>query len=284
MKLNRISILLLFLFVIVIRAADRIDLDEPTRARCLEVLRAGLLSDEFWPSMHAAEGLTLGGHGGEVRVAFAARLETEKDDQRRCGLARELVRAGDEKKRKVMLDILRGEDDHGHVHAAESLYKVGGATKAKPVRAAFAQTKNANLQLMAAAALGQAGDAKALAFLREQMRSAKDPKAFTIVAWVLGRIGGSVDCTLIRSRLADVPDPLGKAYLQHALAALGNRDGQMALSRNLESGNPSIRVYAAVFAGDARMTSVKPQLIRLLEDETLDVRIRAAQSLLVLAR
>ena len=62
----------------------------------------------------------------------------------------------------------------------------------------------------------------------------------------------------------------------------------MALSRNLKSDNPSIRVYAAVYAavyaGVVRMTLIKLQLIRLLEDEVFDVRIRAAQSLLVLAR
>ena len=58
----------------------------------------------------------------------------------------------------------------------------------------------------------------------------------------------------------------------------------MALSRNLKSDNPSIRVYAAVYAGVVRMTLIKLQLIRLLEDEVFDVLIRAAQSLLVLAR
>ena len=284
MKLNWIVVSFLFLASFTLHADERMELDAPTKVRCLEVLRAGFVSDEFWPSMHAAEGLTLGGYGAEVRERLASRLNAEKDDQRRCGLARELVRAGDTKKREVMLDILRGEDDYGHVHAAESLYKVGGAAKAKPIRAAFAQSKNTNLQLMAAAALGQAGDAEALAFLRKKMRRAKDPKVFTIVAWVLGRVGGKADRSLIRSRLVDAPDPIAKAHLQHALAALGDREGQMALTRNLESDNPSIRVFAAVFSGDARMTSVKPQLIELLEDETLDVRIRAAQSLLVLAR
>src|SRR5690242_10317620 len=75
--------------------ADRLDLDEAARARCLAVLRAGLGSDEFWPAMHAAEALTLEGLGAEVRASLAARLPGETDDQRRCGLARELVRAGD---------------------------------------------------------------------------------------------------------------------------------------------------------------------------------------------
>ncbi len=119
MKLKRISILLLFLSAIVTHAADAIDLDESTRAHCLKVLRVGLMSDEFWPSMQAVEGLTMGGYGGEVRVFFAARLETEKDNQHRCGLARELVRAGDEKKRNSMLDILRWGIALGRWHFRE---------------------------------------------------------------------------------------------------------------------------------------------------------------------
>ena len=43
--------------------AARITLDTATHEKCLNVLRAGLTSEEFWPSIHAAEGLTLEGHG-----------------------------------------------------------------------------------------------------------------------------------------------------------------------------------------------------------------------------
>ncbi|HTN02138.1 MAG TPA: hypothetical protein VL132_09685, partial [Planctomycetaceae bacterium] len=60
----------------------------------MQVLRDGFKSDEFWPSMHAAEGLTVAGYGAEVRQALPARIPAETDDQRKCGLARELVRAG----------------------------------------------------------------------------------------------------------------------------------------------------------------------------------------------
>ena len=90
--------------------APLIDLSEETRAKCLAVLRAGLRSDEFWPAIHAAEGLTLGGHGEEVRAFLTSQLAWEKDDQRRCGISRELVRAGDRARADVMLDILAGDD------------------------------------------------------------------------------------------------------------------------------------------------------------------------------
>ena len=32
----------------------------------MTILRGGMQGDEFWPAIHAAEGLTLGGHGDEV--------------------------------------------------------------------------------------------------------------------------------------------------------------------------------------------------------------------------
>ena len=72
-------------------ADDRISLTPAVEERCLEILRAGFHSDEFWPSIHAAEALTLGGHGGEVRELLTPRLATVTDDQQRCGVARELV-------------------------------------------------------------------------------------------------------------------------------------------------------------------------------------------------
>ncbi|MBO35316.1 MAG: hypothetical protein CMO64_03865 [Verrucomicrobiales bacterium] len=265
-------------------STSKILLDAPARQKCFQVLREGLKSDAFWPSMHAAEALTLAGNSKEVRRLLETKLQAETDDRRRCGLARELVRAGDMAKSAVMLNILKGNNSYGHVHAAESLYKVGWNGNDAPLRAAFEQKKNDILRLMAAGALAKhSEDAKAMAFLREHMRTSTDPAQFRITAWLLGRIGGAKDAALIKARLKDTPNALTRAYLEHALAALGDADGQAALVSNLESEDPGSKVYAAVFAGDARMTSVKRQLTSLLNSNHLDTRIRAAQSLLVLA-
>ena len=68
-----------------------LELDGATRERCLAVLRSGLASDEFWPSMHAAEALSLDGHGAEVRAALGPKLATEK---RRSAALRARPRAG----------------------------------------------------------------------------------------------------------------------------------------------------------------------------------------------
>ncbi|OYW20920.1 MAG: hypothetical protein B7Z55_06455, partial [Planctomycetales bacterium 12-60-4] len=104
--------------------SQTISLDAAERERCIAILREGFQADDFWPSMHAAEGLTVAGLGKEVREALTSRVPSEKDDQHRCGLARELVRAGDLSQVKVLAAVLASPDSYGHTHASESLFKV----------------------------------------------------------------------------------------------------------------------------------------------------------------
>lgn len=269
--------------VMPITAEDRFDLSDELQARCLKTLRDGLNSDEFWPSIHAAEALTLAGRGDEVRKYLEPKLPLEKDDQRRCGLARELVRAGDRDQAQVMLDILAGEDPYGHVHAAESLYKVDEIGDGKDMKRAAKQTDNIKLHLMANAALARGGNKKALARLRTRLSDA-DPETQKLTAWILGRIGDVTDIPQLRKNIETAPDALSRAYVEHSLAALGDAAGLRALVANLQADDPAIRTYAATFAGDAKAISVGPALIPLLDHENIDVRVRAAQSLLVLSQ
>ncbi len=260
-----------------------IELTPALREQVLSVLREALASDEFWPSMHAAEALTLAGHGDEVRQALEPRVASEPDDQQRCGLARELVRAGDRSKAALMLDILAGEDTYGHTHASESLYKVFEIGDGRLLRRTMQQTQDSKCKLMAAAALARCGSAPAMEFLREELES-DDLEAVRIASWILARIGGPVDIPAIRRGLERAEDRLARAYFEHALATLGDAAGRAALARNLQHELPAVRTYAATFAGDARMVSVAGQLAKLLSDENTDVRVRAAQSLAVLAQ
>ncbi len=280
----RLCLLVLFLpSAIGVRAAEpALQLDAATRDRCLAVLRAGLRGDDFWPSIHAAEGLTLGGYWNEVCVFLEPKLGAERDDQRRCGIARELVRAGDRAQTRVLLEVLASNDDHGHVHAAESLYKVNEIGDGHSIRLGFATTENIRLRLMAAAALARAGSPAAMDVLRETL-SDKDPDIARLAAWVLGRIGDESDIPRLKQRLHNCDDKLARAFIEHSLAALGDEDGRRALRRNLTSDDGAIRTYAAVFAGDAGMTDVASQLQRMLDDPEPDAAIRAAQTLLWLA-
>ncbi|MBA4182379.1 MAG: hypothetical protein C0506_17495, partial [Anaerolinea sp.] len=74
-------------------AAEPVAVAKDEKDRCIALLRGGLASEEFWPAMHAAEALTLAEEGESVVKGLRPRLPLETNDQRRCGLARELVRA-----------------------------------------------------------------------------------------------------------------------------------------------------------------------------------------------
>ena len=260
-----------------------LELSSELEARCVEILRQSLKSDEFWPSMHAAEALTLAGHGEEVRAALEPRLTTETDDRQRCGLAREIVRAGNVSRVDVLLEVLAKNDAYGHVHAAESLYKVGRVGDGRLLRAALAREENPPLQVMAAAALGRCGSPVAMQLVREKLAD-KDVDVSRIAAWVLARLGDASDVGPLRENLRRVETPLARCFFESALAALGDAAGREALIGNLTAEDPAVRTFAATFAGELGMQAAADQLIKMLDDPAEDVRIRAAQSLLVLAR
>lgn len=266
-----------------VKSGGTIQLSDDVKARCVEVLKEGLHSDEFWPSIHAAEGLTLGGHGDVVRKHLTPKLTTQLDDQQRCGVSRELIRAGDRQKRSIMLAILAGKDDFGHIHSAESLYKVGEIGNGVAMRRAFQQTENLRLRVMAAAALGRCGNLEAMTFIRSILDQ-DDPEVYKLGAWVLGRIGSESDIPLLKKHVERCPDELTRAYFHNSLAALGDADGLEALTKSLKSDDPAVRTYGATFAGDARAVRVADTLISMLDDPYGDARYRAAQSLLLLSR
>lgn len=253
-------------------------------ARCRRILEEGLRSDEFWPSIHAAEGLSIGGFGDSVRKHLQPRLKTELDDQQKCGVSRELMRAGDRRQARIMLNILAGDADFGHVHAAESLYKLEEIGDGAAMRRAFVQKKNLRLRVMAAAALARCGNPQAMQFLRTDVIRHEDPEIFKLAAWILGRIGDESDIPLLKMHLKRCPDELTRAYFHNSLAALGDADGLKALAAGLTSRDPAVRTYGATFAGDARALSVKAALLKMLDDPHADARYRAAQSLLDLRR
>lgn len=255
-------------------------------AKALQTLRDGLrltAEDQFWVSMHAAEGLTLGGYGEEVIPVLEPKLVTERDGQRLCGIARELVRAGERQHVAVLTEVLKREDSYAHTHAAESLYKVIELGDEAVMRERFEKRGDIKLRLMAAGALARKGDVKALAYIRE-CRDGEDPEGLQIAAWLLGIIGDKSDIEPLRSRLEDAPTPVIRGYIVNALACLGDPEGLAQLARDLDSEDPAIRTYAATFAGDAKAVSTQARLEAMLDDPFADARVRAAQTLLQLSR
>ena len=135
---------------------------------------------------------------------------------------------------------------------------------------------------MAAAALAKAGDAAALTFLRNQLQS-QDRLVRNTVAFALARLGGEPDVQPLLSALDRETDVMSRAMLAGALASLGNARGSEELSRNLNSPDAAVRAISAELAGHSRLFDCQAKLVRLLDDSTLDVQIRAAQSLIVMS-
>ena len=263
-------------------------IDPQLISECTSILRNGLASDEFWPAMHAAEALTYADSGSEVIAALKDRLTNEQDDQRRCGLVRELYRAGDHSHLQILFDVLGNPASKGRTHAAESLYKIGQTADKALLREAMNQSEIIPLQIMAAAALVKAKDSAALDLVRRQLQSA-DPTARNLSAWVIGRHGNEDDATLVKVLLqketsATSKDEMSVTFLAVSLASLGDSEGRAVLVHQLGSPNPTARAMAAEFAGLSRTTEALERLKELLKDSALDVRIRSAQSILTLSK
>jgi sialidase-1 len=265
-----------------VEPAKSIQLSPENREKCVKILREGLKSDEFWPAMHAAEALTLAGYGAEVRTALEPLLATDKDAQHRCGLAREMARAGDSSKVAILLEILASPDTYGHTHAAESLFKIGQIGDGKLLRKTMGETKDAKRQLMAAAALAKSGDRDAMALVRDKL-SDDNPEARKIAAWILIRLGDKSDLPALRKNLARDNTPVDRAYIIYALASLGDAAGLAELEKNYTNENVEIRTFAAEFTSVCRAVQLTDKLTKLLDDPVLDVRVRAAQSMLIMA-
>mgnify|MGYP003675069303 FL=1 len=241
--------------LVVVNLSSAASMTPEVRERAMQVLIEGIDAEAFWPAMHAAEGLTIAGEGERVRQRLSPRLPEETDDQHRCGLAREMTRAGDPAKSAVMIAILANPVSNGRVHAAESLYKVGWQGDAETYLHRIWQTESDFvLQLMAVAALAKHGNeadrAAALAHLRAALDQAEDQNQLRLVAWVLARVGDASDIERLRPKLKLNLEPRPRIFIEHALALLGDADGQAALRRNLDSNDAATRTYAAVFAGD----------------------------------
>ena len=263
-------------------------IDAQLISECMSILRGGLASEEFWPAMHAAEALTYADAGSEVIAALKARLPEEHDDQRRCGLVRELYRAGDHSHLQLLFEILGNPSSNGRTHAAESLYKIGQTADKKLLREAMNQSDSIPLQIMAAAALVKAEDPAAVDLIRRQLQSS-DTTTRNLSAWVIGRHGNKSDAEQITSELrketsATPSDEMSVTFLAVSLASLGDSEGRLALVKQLGSSNPSAKAMAAEFAGLSRTTEALEKLKELLKDSALDVRIRSAQSIIALSK
>ncbi|MBT3377221.1 MAG: HEAT repeat domain-containing protein [Lentisphaerae bacterium] len=248
------------------------------RLRAVTLLRKGMASDEFWPSMHAAEALTAAGFGACVIYDLKPRLAVETDDQKRCGLSREIMRAGDLSPLPGMVKILTDPDTSAPVHVCESLFKVHQVGDLAAMRAHLA-SETTSEELMAAAALARSGQTAELKRVRERLLAPNDETTRRIAAWILGQIGTRDDWPAIQQLAESAEDPLASSFAWNALAKLGHEQARERVFANLASEDKTIRTYSAQTLGVCGGGAELAALASALGDTNPDTAIRAAEAI-----
>ena len=255
--------------------------------KCLKVLREGLAADEFWPSIHAAEALIKANYVFEAKPVLAQRLARETDKRRIAGYARALITTGDVQTINHAIvnlqDILLSDDTEARILAAEAMFRTATVGDAAILEQAMDSLSNGRLRVFAAATLTLTDHANMREIVHKALRG-DDPAARYIAADVIPIIGKrepNISMLLETRDLAS--SDFENLYFVRALAMFGVNSAREELSGFLNHPDPTIRSRAAFAIAEAWMIEQSDQLIQLLDDPSLAVRVRAAQALMTLS-
>ncbi|MCE5186883.1 MAG: hypothetical protein LLF76_12235 [Planctomycetaceae bacterium] len=229
--------------------------------------------------MHAAEGLTQTGDPNIVIQSLSTMLATEGDDQKRCGLAREILRAGDESKISVLVEILSNRESNGRTHAAENLFKVQRIGDLELMIECANDTHNPSLQLWALANLIKSDHMEYLPMLRQFLNSQSTFER-AMAAYLLGQLGDKNEIDRIKEGAEQTADLDALFFYNAGVIYLKDSDATEKLKTYLDDENKTIRALSAYTVGSLVICSCQQKLITLLDDREEDVRIRSAHALL----
>lgn len=251
--------------------------------QCLAVLREGVQGDEFWPSIHAAEALIREDYAFEATPIITERLGKERDRRRVAGYARALAAADANQSVVALQDILLSDDLEARILAAEAMFKTGLVGDPVILEQATDPSNNGRLRVFAAATLTVTDRANMRDIVREALDS-DDPAARYIAADVIPIIGSlEEDVPTLIDKKDLVNSDFENLYFVRALAMFGLESARKELLSFLKHPDPTIRSRAAFAIAEAWYVESTSQLIPLLEDPALSVRVRAAQALLTMA-
>lgn len=251
--------------------------------QCIEVLREGVQGDEFWPSIHAAEALIREDYGFEAIPVLRERMGREEDRRRIAGYARALAADDPNQSIVALQDILLSGDLEARILAAEAMFRKGIVGDPSILEQATDPSQNGRLRVFAAATLTVTDQEDMRDVVREALAS-NDPAARYIAADVIPIIGNLEDDapTLIDKKDL-VNSDFENLYFVRALAMFGFDSARKELLSFLKHPDPTIRSRAAFAVAESWYIESSNQLIPLLEDPALAVRVRAAQALLTMA-
>ena len=251
-------------------------------ARCLDVLREGLLDGEPETAVHAGEALTGARYTFEVRPVMLDLLAIVQDGRVRAGLVGEVVRGGDEGSIVELQDGLLDADVEIRIASARTLFAIARSGDPALLQGAMQEGEDERLRLYAAAALQRAGRDETIGFIRQRLES-DDPIVRSTAADVLLVLGDRSDIPALRASLDRAEYDTDRAYAERALAVLGDETARRALHQQLGHPDSVTRSHAARAAAEAWLVDGASRLYALLDDPVMDVRVRAAHALLVLS-
>ena len=250
--------------------------------KCMEVLREGLHSNEFWPSVIASEGLIRAGYGFEAMSVLEKKLEQETGDVYRTGLARALVRSGNRNGVVLLQDILLSGDQTAKIEAVKSMFYVADVADESLLREVYNESRNDALHIYTAGVLALTRGESTLDEVRQGLKSS-DPAVRIAAADIIPVLGTSErDTTQLISNLDQSNTDLETIYLLRALSILDHTPSQVKLTRLLRHEDPTIRAKAVASVAEAWMVYLSEHIFSSLDDPSLEVRVQAAQTLLTL--
>lgn len=250
--------------------------------KSLQILRQGLHSDEFWPSIHSAEALIDAGYGFEVNPVLREKLKAEEKDVYRASIAKALLRGGRRDAIVVLQDIILGNDEAAQLESLKGLFHEVAVADTSIVGNLLRTTTSEQIHVYALALLHVTEKEKTVDQIREKMTSS-DPLARVAALDVLPFIGSSEqDTTQIKSVLSTAASTTEQLAAHRALAILDHAPSRGRLVRYTGNADPSIRSIALYAMAESWLIEDVEQIYPLLEDSSLSVRVRAAQALLTL--
>ena len=250
--------------------------------KSLQILREGLHSDEFWPSMYAAEAMIDAGYEFEVTPVLYEKLEKEQEEVYVASIAKTLVRSDKQDGLILLQDIILGNDERAQLAAMKGLFYEGTVADTAIVGTLMRSTGNQELKLYALALLHITENQEHLDEIRAAL-STPDPAIRIATADILSYIGSSEqDTTQLESYLSQAASETEQFHMLRSLSMLDHTSSRAYMPQLTKSDDPTVRADASFAIAEAWIVEHVDALYPLLEDPSLSVRVRAAQALLTL--
>ena len=250
--------------------------------KSLQILREGLHSDEFMPSVYAAEAMIDAGYGFEAIPVIREKIKKEGVDVYRARLARALVKGRQQDGIILLQDIILGNDEEAQIESLKGLFYEVSVADTSIVGNVIRSTENNAIKLYALGLLHITEKGKNIDAVRAGLADS-DPRVRIAAADIISFIGSSEqDTSQLIANLPNATSEIEKFSTLRALALLDHSPSRENLPQLTRSPDPSMRAMATYAIAESWLVEHAETIYPLLDDPSLAVRVRAAQSLLIL--